>query len=483
MQPEKQPFSFKKIWAGKRKYWVIAGIVILVIIILTFFGGSKKDTLRTVTASLGSITQEVSVTGTVKAADSVDLAFEKSGRVSWVAKDVGESVYSGELIVSLDNGTEEAALQSAEARYEELSKGSRPEEIQISESALSAAKQTLINDYGSVINTINDAYNKTDNAVNVQTDPIFSNDRSSNTDLTFNVSSNQVKNDAVSSRITMNLALKSFKMLVDAFVSSLQGDAAKDAALQDVKNYLLTAQDFMIKVSSALDTATNLSDTTISAYKTDVSTGRTNINTALTSVNNLIETLASQKIAVEKAERELNLKKLGATKEVLDQAAADVKSAEATLRKTIIRSPINGVVTLQDAKVGEIASAGSVLVSVMSVKSFKIEAYVPEVDSTKLSIDDEARITLDAYGNDVVFKAKVVSINPAEYVIDGVSTYKTTLIFTDEPRPIRSGMTANIDIQTEEKSDVLVLPQRSVISRGGKKYVELISADGKTTER
>ena len=496
MEKQKQSFV-KRLFTGKKKYFAVGILIIIAIVILVSIKGNSGKTLNTVAVTRGNVIQEVLVTGTVKPFNSVDLAFEKSGKVAYITKNVGDFVSAGDTIASLDNGAEQATLdsanadlKSAEARYQELARGSRPEDIAVSQASLDQAKQTLVNDYSGVTDTLNDAYNKSDNAVNRQTDQIFSNDQSANPDLTFTINNQQIKNDAISARISINETLKSFKTLTDSLLTENGATSGGDSALNEAKSDLIKIQNFLIKVNSTLEASTNLSDATLLTYKDAVATGRTNVNTALQSVNNLIETIASQKIAVEKADRELTLKKLGATKEVLaqaqasiDQAEANVKSAEATLRKTIIRSPINGIITKQDAKTGEIAAANSALISVMSTKNFKIEAYVPEADSTKLNIGDKAEVTLDAYGNDVIFNASVISIDPAERVIDGVSTYKTTFLFSEETKPIKSGMTANLTIKTDEKQNVLVLPQRAVAAKTDGKYVNIITAGNNIIEQ
>ena len=63
-------------------------------------------------------------------------------------------------------------------------------------------------------------------------------------------------------------------------------------------------------------------------------------------------------------------------------------------------------------------------------------------------------------------------VDPAETIIDGVATYKTTLQFTDEDVRIKSGMTANVDITGLEKKDVLAVPQRAVFARAGHRFVK-----------
>ncbi|MDO8559015.1 MAG: efflux RND transporter periplasmic adaptor subunit, partial [bacterium] len=150
------------------------------------------------------------------------------------------------------------------------------------------------------------------------------------------------------------------------------------------------------------------------------------------------------------------------------------KNYQAQISKTIIRSPINGTITGQDAKVGEIISADVSLVSIISAGNFEIEANIPESDIAKVKIGDNAQVTLDAYGQDVVFQVKVLKIDPAETVIEGVPTYKVTLYFNEKDDRLKSGMTANIDIFTAEVKDVIAIPQRAILSDNGKKTVKII---------
>jgi len=63
--------------------------------------------------------------------------------------------------------------------------------------------------------------------------------------------------------------------------------------------------------------------------------------------------------------------------------------------------------------------------------------------------------------------ASVVSINPAETIKDGISTYKVTLEFIDGDQRFKSGMTGNVIITTEKKSDVISVPQRIIITKTG----------------
>ena len=178
------------------------------------------------------------------------------------------------------------------------------------------------------------------------------------------------------------------------------------------------------------------------------------------------------------------LKESGATSEEIviqeakvEEAEADIEHYSAEVAKTIIRAPINGVITRQDAKVGEIIAANASLVAIISDEDFSIEANIAEADIAKISVGDPALLTLDAYGSDVAFKANVVFLDPAETIIEGVATYKATLYFAEEDKRIRSGMTANIDILSARLENVIAIPGRAVITKNGDKFVRVLEGD------
>ena len=213
------------------------------------------------------------------------------------------------------------------------------------------------------------------------------------------------------------------------------------------------------------------------------------MNTALAAVNQQDQELSSQKLVVQRIENELALKLAGASSEEVsaqqakvEQAQANVSVIRAQLNKSFLRSPIRGTVTEQNAKVGQIVSANQTIMTVISQSNLEVDANVPEADMAKLQLGNAVRITLDAYGDEVLFTGKVVRIDPAETVIEGVSTYKTTIQFDTDDARIRSGMTANLDIRTDERLNAIVIPQRSVISRNGRKFV-LVAAGSGTEER
>ncbi|MDO8483223.1 MAG: HlyD family efflux transporter periplasmic adaptor subunit, partial [bacterium] len=419
----------------RKSTYVILATIIIAIGLFFYVSRTKTEPVSFAEVKRGTIREEVTVTGTVKSKEAVILAFEKTGKVRKINVEVGDVTTQGNLLMTLENGVESSSVEDAEAKlaskqanYNNLKAGGSPEAVRLKETGLAKAIADLATDEESVKNVVLDAFNKTDNAVRRQADTVFSNPSGSNPKLNFGSGNQQATIDAESARFDTEKLLNDFRQLAQG---NFANHEENEKALAETKKYLTSVNDFLIKTSRVLDTSLTLSESALAANKDALNTARTNINTAMTNVTGAAQAIATQKITVETARNDLKLTQAGATPEVLAGALADIQSAEAlvknaraVLSKTYIFSPISGVVTKQDAKVGEIAGANLGLLAVAS-NSFKIEAFVPEVDVAKISVGNKAEITLDAYGNNVSFEARVIKIDPAETNLDGVPTYKT----------------------------------------------------------
>jgi len=494
-----------------RKPWVI----ITLVIILSFVGwgiyknATKKPNIEFVDVKVQDVVQEVSLTGRVKPADSVDLAFESGGRVANVRVDVGDRVLAGAFLASLQNADLDAQVLQAEAnvsaeqaRLDELKKGTRPEEVQKTQIAVDNAKSNLLSvkqkadadiesDYDGALTALKNSVINAKNALLTLTDiqeQYFSDNNQDSLDVS------NYKSMAVKSLLGLanagTLSSENISRLDGGVFGSVQ-TITDNSETSIIDNALVDTLKALTDVKNALESVPVLS-TFSTTQKTNLSSEKTTISSEITALSSKQQLIAVQKVtnannistaenSLKTAENDLTLKQAGSTEEQIraqearvDSAIATVKSVKANLAKTIIYSPIKGLVTKQDAKVGEIVNMNTPVISLIADVNFEIEANVPEADVAKLKIGDEARVTLDAYGNDELFLAKIVSINPAETIIDGVATYKTTLQFIEEDDRVKSGMTANIDISTDKKENVLAVPARAIINKDGKKVIKVL---------
>lgn len=504
----------------------ISAIFLLALIILGsygYFGRTKKEPLDFVRAERGSVLQEVNVTGRVKASESVDLAFEKTGKVSAVFYEVGERVKKGDILVKLESGELEAQLLSAiaileseQAKLEELEKGTRPEEIRLAETKVANAKIVLEHAERNLENTkskaeaeLSEVYNSA--ITTAQKSAVAA--RNSLLVLTDIQYSYFIKNDQESLVLAeaKRLAVEALLGAKDAgfwkseFLTSLQEGAfgkVKMASLSPTwENIDLALNEILAalqKVKLAID-AVPVKEQMTSAEKTNLSAEKSNIQTELKNISDKQQAIAVKKennknnIALSEAEvtdarnglqvsqDDLALKKAGAIEEQIAFQRAKVKSAKASLQnvqaqlaKIVISAPFEGIVTKQDAEIGEIVQGGDVLTSIMSESEFEIEADVAEVDVARIKIGSKANVTLDAYGKEQGFEAKVIFIDPAETIVDGVAVYKTILQFLEESELIKSGMTANIEIEGDKREAVIFVPQRAVFSENGDRFVRVL---------
>lgn len=426
----------------------------------------------------------------------------------------------------------EAALESERVKLDQLKNGNRSEELNISEANVQKARSALVdaqnnlqltkdkalsdlqNAYTDVSETLQSVYNTANAAFLEEVDPLFTHDADFDR-LSFITKSFEKRNTVERERITA-------KEVMNQFQSDLQNipseAAVLDALLITEKQRLGSLREFFTTLSAAVDDNANLSLTTENLYRGYVNTGRASVNSVLSTLVAQQQTISGQKTtnnnsiqaaeasinaaqkAVEVASHELELKRAGARPEEISaqesrikqaeanvasararvsQASADYQGAAANFNKTILRSPIAGIITKVDAKTGQFIASSQAALSVISEADYEIEANVPEVDIAKITLAKTADVTLDAYGDDVVFKASVSKIDPAETVVEGVATYKITLQFSQKDERIKSGMTANLDILIDQHNDVIAVPARAVSSHDGKKFVKILK-DTKT---
>ena len=490
-----------------------------------FFARKKAPEFNYIVAKRGNLTQEVSVTGRVKPAKSVDLAFERSGKVGQVYKKVGDRVLAGQTMVVLENADisaqllqAEANLDAAKAKLEELKKGTRPEELAAAKTAVVNAKDNLANieakaeadlgdNYDSALSIVQTAVNSARNSLYTLTDIQTVHFSGNDTD---GIKIAAAKALAILELLGQPDSGRASNFLISTFEGGAFGLAQKavnNPTPENIDAAIFKTKIALQRVKDALYAIPIIADLT-STEKTNLSAEKTNINTQITNVSNADQELnvqkaanttaiATAKAALASAEDGLTIKQAGARPEQITAGEADVKSAEANVKnfsallaKTFLKSQIDGVVTKQEAKVGEIISSNSIVVSIISgtvsaknetSSDWEIEVNISEADIAKVKIGDTASLTLDAYGNDIEFKAVVAKIDPSETILEGVATYKTTLQFVDGDGRIKPGMTANIDILTATAKDVINVPQRVLYAKNGEKYVRVID-DGKIRE-
>jgi HlyD family secretion protein len=157
----------------------------------------------------------------------------------------------------------------------------------------------------------------------------------------------------------------------------------------------------------------------------------------------------------------------------LDAADARIAEAKEMLSYTIIRSPINGVVTRVNAKVGEMVmtgtmnNPGTVIMEVSDLSRMLLVAQVDEADVGGLEVGQEAVVGVHAFP-DIEFRGVVSEIALKHRWSDTRTRYYRTEILLDKDPNIAklyTGLAAHVDIKTQKHADILKVPSQAVLAR------------------
>jgi RND family efflux transporter MFP subunit len=162
---------------------------------------------------------------------------------------------------------------------------------------------------------------------------------------------------------------------------------------------------------------------------------------------------------------------------LIKQRENELADAKNNLGKYFLYSPIDGVISKQDLKVGEVVTAHLPVIEVISDSEFEIVADIYEEDIVKIEIGSIAEISLPAFPQKV-FKGKIIFIEPAEKIVEGVVYYEIKIAFEEDlPKGIKPTMTADVVIQTDKRENVLAVPREAIKKVKEKNLVEVLVDD------
>lgn len=188
--------------------------------------------------------------------------------------------------------------------------------------------------------------------------------------------------------------------------------------------------------------------------------------------------LASAWSSVEQVQADLDALLATPTREEIEEAELTVQSAELALEQTQRRleeatlvAPFDGVVTDVGLDAGEMASGAAVVV-IADLETLEVEITLDETDIIKIGEGQAAQVDVEAF-EDVIVPGEVVEIAPTGETTSGVVLYPVTVRLAETPAQVRAGMTANVEIITEQWEDVRYLPQRAIQLEGDDAFVML----------
>lgn len=158
----------------------------------------------------------------------------------------------------------------------------------------------------------------------------------------------------------------------------------------------------------------------------------------------------------------------------LIEAEAMLQSAREDLAKTVITAPISGVISQLFAKQGEVVVTGTMnnpgtrIMVVSDLSKMIVRCRVDEGDAPLVEPDQPARIYLQSNTRRSV-PGRVLSVATGGTKVTGrdVVTFEALVLIEggDESESVKPGMTANVEIEVDRRSDALTVPVEAVVYR------------------
>jgi HlyD family secretion protein len=156
---------------------------------------------------------------------------------------------------------------------------------------------------------------------------------------------------------------------------------------------------------------------------------------------------------------------VNASKALVEQANAALRTAETNLRYSRILSPVDGTVVSRNVDVGQTVAASFQTPTLFSIAQdltkMQIDSSVAEADIGKIVVGQPAEFIVDAYP-DNPFHGKVAEIRNAPITVQNVVTYDVVIKVENPDLKLKPGMTANVSIIVSSKKDVLRMPNAAL---------------------
>lgn len=183
----------------------------------------------------------------------------------------------------------------------------------------------------------------------------------------------------------------------------------------------------------------------------------------------------NENITIQQLQNTLNNDNTTKTQNINNQNAT-IQQLQNTLNNDIttknnlnLTVPISGTVTALNNQNGDTVQNGKTIATVQDLNHLQLNVAVDELDINKIQVGQKTDITFDDIQGKT-FTGSVASIAYTGQTSNNVTTYNV-VVTIDNPSGIKIGMNGNVNIQVQNKDNVIMVPTEAIQTRNGKKYV------------
>jgi HlyD family secretion protein len=422
----------------KTKSGAIKLLVVLILVIVAYnmtqndavILESSKVQLKTVrTASVASLSDSTTfkLIGSVKSVAQADIQTETSGRITTVNVKLGQTIVAGTIIATLENASQYATLLQAEGAYDAAIATAAQSDISTTEAqtALKAARNSAQTVYQNAFATFR-------SILHSDIDQLFSDPQASTPGVRIHSGSDSSY---------LNAERVAFETLIAQWGNSanlVNNESDFQALLAEVQTNLTRLNKMLnVFIVRLQDTGNNsrFSSTEIAGFARTFELDREKIISLNGTINTTVTSLTTARETLSRTELGGTASEISTANAQVKQALGSLRAAQATYSKTILRTPIAGVVNALDVQVGDFATSFTTLATIANNNALEITTFVGDDDRTRIAVGDSVSIENDIDGT-------ITAIAPAV----NAQTRKVEVKISTESQALTNGDSVSITI-------------------------------------
>jgi RND family efflux transporter MFP subunit len=420
---------------------IIGSAIYFPVIALTAKGTTEStEALQTAVARTGDLVIYASGTGTLIAADEVDLAFKTSGQVKAIYFEVGDEVKKGDLLAAVDDTDVQIKYTQAKRTLLELTS---PASIAAAEEAVAAAQSDL---------------------------------DSANSHLAYVISPDV---------FLWELKVEEATQEVEDAKTALEASPND----KDLLEKLEQAEDYLAYAEGTLEGNWYYYEHEYVPYHFTVwdkethtkyvaAPSETEIMEARAAVTGAEATLQEAKwLLAALTGGEVPEDATGSGLSELESAQLDLESAQADLDGTKLYAPISGTIMSVDMSVGDMSGTGTVI-TVADLSQYYLEIFLDETDWGNVAVDYEAEIIFDALP-EKTFAGEVIQVDPGLYTSNNTSVVRAIVKLNSSTEEINLpiGTAASVDVIGGKAENAVLVPIEA-LHKAGEQYTVFVVENG-----
>ncbi|MFZ9857694.1 MAG: efflux RND transporter periplasmic adaptor subunit [Roseiflexaceae bacterium] len=470
---------------------------------------SDQTASDTTTVTRGNITATISGSGSISAAQTVDLAFQTSGVVAEIMVDEGDSVATDQVIAVLDTrdltlqvASAQAALDSANARLAQVTQGNtRPADLTSAQAQLASAQAQLTSARERLAALRNPSASAISSAelrvTQAQTSLQTTRDSSSATKTKAEIDLAKASESLIQAQSKFANARDNWQWVQDYGTDPSTGRRIGESAINNYRDTFVaaessvrTAEQTVTQAQITLNNAREAEIANVTQAEQSLKDAQVQLealrNPTASDIAAAVATVQQNEAAVASAQASLDKIVVPGTETdvAIQQAAvtqAEQSLAQAKLRldNATLKAPFAGVISSVNIVVGQTTSGAAV--QLIDRDPLRIELNLSENDIVQVAIGDAVDITVDAI-RDWQQTGTITAIAPAANTTSGVVGYSARVDFTDNDPRLLVGMTANLTIVTDQRENILIVPNSALLPKGTGRVVQVVGTDGQPQE-